>query len=161
MLGEFDAKIRRNLYHYALQIVKNSSEAEVLVSDAITTVIEVAQSRAVLNLVEYAKTSVRNLAFRWLRRNRCFDKFVERSKVRKTRMNRSALEDVLGAESVVNFKKALRKLTAAQRKVIKLRVVQGLSHDEIAIKMGLKPGAVRALFFRAREAIKPLLDPPA
>ncbi len=158
MLAEFDAKIRARLYNYAFQIVKNSSEAEVIVSDSITTVIEAAQSRTVLNLTQYAITSVRNLAFRWLRRNRCFGRYVNQA---RSKMSRSALESVLDAESAVSFKKALRKLTTPQRQVIKFRVVQGLSHDEIAQKMGLRPGAVRALFCRARAAIKPLLDPPA
>jgi RNA polymerase sigma-70 factor (ECF subfamily) len=53
---------------------------------------------------------------------------------------------------------ALRRLTDAQREVILLREIQGLSYAEIALELGLSHSAVEALAFRARRALAEELE---
>jgi RNA polymerase sigma-70 factor, ECF subfamily len=53
---------------------------------------------------------------------------------------------------------ALRRLTDAQREVILLREIQGLSYAEIALELGLSLSAVEALAFRARRALAEELE---
>jgi RNA polymerase sigma factor (sigma-70 family) len=53
---------------------------------------------------------------------------------------------------------ALRRLTDAQREVILLREIQGLSYAEIALELGLSLSAVEALAFRARHALAEELE---
>ena len=53
---------------------------------------------------------------------------------------------------------ALRRLTDAQREVILLREIQGLSYAEIALELGLSHSAVEALAFRARHALAEELE---
>jgi RNA polymerase sigma-70 factor (ECF subfamily) len=55
---------------------------------------------------------------------------------------------------------ALAKLPADYAEVILLRNVEGLSHDEIAKRMGRGVGAVRMLWVRALARLRLELDPP-
>jgi RNA polymerase sigma-70 factor (ECF subfamily) len=57
-------------------------------------------------------------------------------------------------EGVVELTDQLSKLKPHYREVIVLRVLQGLSFDEIAERMGRKCGAVRMLWLRALESFK-------
>ncbi|HEY3190020.1 MAG TPA: RNA polymerase sigma factor [Solirubrobacteraceae bacterium] len=49
---------------------------------------------------------------------------------------------------------ALATLPAKQRDAILLRELEGRSHDEIAVALGLTPGAARQQIFRARAALR-------
>src|SRR4029453_3576886 len=53
---------------------------------------------------------------------------------------------------------ALRRLTDAQREVILLREIQGLSYAEIALELGLSHSAVGAPASRARRALAEELE---
>jgi RNA polymerase sigma-70 factor, ECF subfamily len=56
---------------------------------------------------------------------------------------------------------ALARLPADYAEVILLRNVEGLSHDEIAVRMGRGVGAVRMLWVRALARLRRELDPPS
>lgn len=51
------------------------------------------------------------------------------------------------------LKSWLRGLTSRQRRVVWLRLIHGLSYDEIARKIGVSAGAARCLFHRATEFV--------
>ncbi len=53
---------------------------------------------------------------------------------------------------------ALRKLTDLQREVVTMRLVDGMSTDEIAQRLGKSPGAVRALQMRALQALAAVFE---
>ena len=53
---------------------------------------------------------------------------------------------------------ALGYLTESQREVVTLRFAQDLSYDEIGELLGIKPGAARALVFRAKAVLRDKLD---
>ncbi len=64
------------------------------------------------------------------------------------------LQDRLRAEAL---RRALQLLTSGQREVITLKLVDGLSTEEIAVRLGKRPGAVRALQMRALQALSRIL----
>jgi RNA polymerase sigma-70 factor, ECF subfamily len=60
---------------------------------------------------------------------------------------------VLAREEHVNIRVALEHLSDRDREVLWLREVEQLSHEEIAIRMKLRPGAVRVAVLRARRRL--------
>lgn len=61
-----------------------------------------------------------------------------------------SLGDKQEAQQVLDL---LSQLTQSQREVLDLKLVQGLSTDEVAIKLGKKAGAVRALQMRGLHSL--------
>ncbi|MHC5041981.1 MAG: sigma-70 family RNA polymerase sigma factor [Planctomycetota bacterium] len=53
---------------------------------------------------------------------------------------------------------ALAELSADHEEVIKLRTMQGLRWEEVARRMGRSDGAVRKLWFRALQVLRPALE---
>lgn len=71
-------------------------------------------------------------------------------------------DDVLGGvvadESEARVREAVARLTATQREVFLLRVVEGLSYREIAGVAGTTEGAARVHYHNAMKAVKEFLD---
>jgi RNA polymerase sigma-70 factor (ECF subfamily) len=63
-------------------------------------------------------------------------------------------------ERAVAIADQLAKLKPADRDVIVLRNLQGLSFEEVAERMGRKPGAVRMLWLRAIERFRQIYEAP-
>lgn len=72
---------------------------------------------------------------------------------------RGPAEQAEAASDRAAVRAAISRLTPDQRTVIEYRFFAGLSHAEIARLMGRKDGAVRALQFRAVEALHEDLGP--
>jgi RNA polymerase sigma factor (sigma-70 family) len=49
---------------------------------------------------------------------------------------------------------AVRKLPASQRQVIVRHAFNGETHEDIAAELGLAPGAIRQLAYRARGTLR-------
>jgi len=56
------------------------------------------------------------------------------------------------------LQKAIGRLTPEQRAVVELRFYEGLSHEEVAKRMGKEANAVRALQFRALNRLRKSLE---
>jgi len=67
------------------------------------------------------------------------------------------LDQVLGAERATAVRAAFHRLGAFDREVLELRVVAGLSSEEVAAVVGKKPGAVRMAQARALDRLRALL----
>src|ERR1051325_6921588 len=91
----------------------------------------------------------------------------------RTRKVTAALEDVRlsdpgHAEAVENeidlnaemkvIKEALQALTDDQQKVLTLRFIEGMSNNEIALHLGKREGAIRALQMRGLQALAKQLE---
>jgi RNA polymerase sigma-70 factor, ECF subfamily len=68
------------------------------------------------------------------------------------------LDCLLGAESGAALRAAFERLGAFDREVLELRVVAGLSSDEVAAVVGKRPGAVRMAQARALDRLRALLE---
>ncbi|MFT3767472.1 MAG: sigma factor-like helix-turn-helix DNA-binding protein [Minicystis sp.] len=75
---------------------------------------------------------------------------------RVTTRGRSNL--LLGAEASSAVRAAFHRLSAFDQEVLELRVVAGLSSDEVAAVLGKKSGAVRMAQARALERLRELLE---
>jgi RNA polymerase sigma-70 factor (ECF subfamily) len=67
------------------------------------------------------------------------------------------LDEVVAAEEHGAVRTAFALLSGAEREVLELRVVAGLSADEVAKVLGRKPGAVRMAQSRALARLRELL----
>jgi RNA polymerase sigma-70 factor (ECF subfamily) len=71
-------------------------------------------------------------------------------------------DDVLGgviaAESAVRLRAAVSSLTALQREVFLLRVIEGMSYKEIAAVAATTEGAARVHYHNAMRAVRDFLD---
>ena len=80
----------------------------------------------------------------------------------RLRNNDTPEHEVLRQEIEQTVMRVVEALPEELRSAISLREVDGLSYDEIAVRMGCPIGTVRSRIFRAREAIdaelKPLLE---
>lgn len=65
-----------------------------------------------------------------------------------------AEEEAMRALSEERVRRAIARLTPHQRDVILLRILGGLTIDEISVVVGKRPGAVKALQARALEKIR-------
>ncbi len=68
------------------------------------------------------------------------------------------LDTVLGAERAAAVRAAFGRLGPFDREVLELRVVAGLSSDEVATVVGKRPGAVRMAQARALERLREMLE---
>src|SRR5262249_17560268 len=67
------------------------------------------------------------------------------------------LDHILGAEEATALRAAFRRLSPSDQEVLELRVVAGLSSEEVAGVIGKRPGAVRMAQARALERLRELL----
>jgi len=67
------------------------------------------------------------------------------------------LDHILGAEEATALRVAFRRLSPSDQEVLELRVVAGLSSEEVAQVIGKRPGAVRMAQARALERLRELL----
>lgn len=71
---------------------------------------------------------------------------------------RSPLQNAITNEILKGVEEALDALTEKQRECIKLSQLDGLDYVEVGIRVGIRPGAARALVFRARAMLTKKLE---
>jgi len=69
-------------------------------------------------------------------------------------------EQVAASGLAAGIGQALASLPARQREVLLLHAWGGLTHQEIAMALGLAEGTVRSRLWRARDALRARLQPP-
>jgi RNA polymerase sigma-70 factor (ECF subfamily) len=68
------------------------------------------------------------------------------------------LDHVLDGERAIAMRRAFGRLPAADRELLELRVVAGMSADEVGEVLGKRPGAVRMAQSRALERLRREMD---
>jgi RNA polymerase sigma-70 factor (ECF subfamily) len=89
-------------------------------------------------------------------RNRGIDELRRR---KREGMDRALLETMQAEpipEEMVSLQHAFRRLSPDDRAILSLAAIQGLSGDEVAARLGIRPGAVRMRLLRARERFRRL-----
>jgi RNA polymerase sigma-70 factor (ECF subfamily) len=75
-------------------------------------------------------------------------------------IERVSRDDQTGAaEHVTDVKRAMDRLKPRERAILWLAYAEGNSHREIAEVLGLRPGSMKILLFRARRKLARLLGP--
>jgi RNA polymerase sigma factor (sigma-70 family) len=91
-------------------------------------------------------------------RNRGIDEFRRR---KREGVQQDALETLQAEpipEEMVSLQHAFRRLSADDRAVLSLAVIEGLSGEDVAARLGIRPGAVRMRLLRARERFRRLYN---
>lgn len=68
-----------------------------------------------------------------------------------------ATRDAESMEMRTDLQRALEQLSSSQRELLWLAYAEGSSHDEIAGVVGVSPGSVKSLLFRARKKLAAIL----
>ena len=95
-----------------------------------------------------------------LLRNLCLDRLRARSRAATQPLAAEAAADesadarALGREQRARLVGAIEGLPKNQRAVVEMRLLQGLSYEEIAAETSLSPLSLRVLLARARKTIK-------
>jgi RNA polymerase sigma factor (sigma-70 family) len=91
-------------------------------------------------------------------RHRAIDEF-------RRRKRQDPDPDVLGAltaapisDDMVSLQHAFRALSPVDRAILSLATIEGLSGEEVAERLGIRPGAVRMRLLRARERFRRALE---
>ena len=141
------------VFRAAMAMVKNRQDAEDIAQEVF---ISLMRTNPVFESAEHQKA--------WLLRatiNRC-KSFFRSAWQSRTQGMEEEFPDVSFTPAESTVTQAVNALPEELRTAITLREVEGLSYDEIALKMNCPIGTVRSRIFRAREAIdvelRPLVD---
>src|ERR1043165_334831 len=87
---------------------------------------------------------------------------LDKAELKSDRSLEERFEQQLSLESWIRgdgrLQRTLRSLKEKERRVVLLKVVEGLTHAEIAHKLGMSQAAVRVLFHRAKSKLKLRLE---
>ncbi len=145
----------------ALKIVRDAQEAEDVVHDAFVAIVERAdQYKAERGtVVAWLVTTVRNLALDRTRRR------TRRAQITDEELRHEPPEPVLDPESLSwvmrereAVRRALEKLSAAQRQTLEIAFFEGLSYPEIAERENIPLGTVKSRAARALAALRAALE---
>lgn len=99
---------------------------------------------------------LRNAAFDWARKDKRKQEYI-RINTNSMSATRSAFAEAISKEALQFFDSSVKKLSRRERRVVILRVVEGLCFNDVGKKMKLSPQAARILFWRAKENLKGFL----
>lgn len=145
----------------ALKIVRDAQEAEDVVHDAFVAIVERADQYKPERgtVVAWLVTTVRNLSLDRTRRK------TRRAQITEEELRHEPAEPVLDPESLSwamrerdAVRKALEKLSAAQRQTLEIAFFEGLSYPEIAERENIPLGTVKSRAARALSALRAALE---
>lgn len=143
------------LYRVALYMMESQDEAEDVVQDVF---IKLWQSRDSLDGIGNPKAYCLTLV-----RNACIDRIRKASRTRQAKAGTEELEcePAPPSESGLEAREKLReviklveKLPPRQQEILRLRVFEGLSYEEISRRTGLNQLSLRVLLSTARKTIR-------
>jgi RNA polymerase sigma-70 factor (ECF subfamily) len=140
------------LTRYACKLTRDGTAAEDLVQDCLARALS-RQHRFEpgTNMQAWLTTMLKNLHFNNLQRDKHMTKvelWDSAAQVQATQMSRLAVRDV---------DRAFRRLTASQRKVVRLVAIEGRPYQEAADRLQVSIGTIRSRLCRARERLNTLV----
>jgi RNA polymerase sigma-70 factor, ECF subfamily len=154
--AELFRRYKQPLFGFFRRRLADPGQAEELTQETFLAVVRGAsryQPRALFRTYLYA------IAFRILRAHR--RKQVFRATFLGQRKDAQEPAGRDGTEAAVVLRQAMRRLDRTDREILMLREFEELSYAEISELLNLPLNTVRSRLFRARVALKELLDEPA
>ncbi len=151
----YDAHAPR-LYHYALMILADPSNAEDAVQQTFAKLVSMGPRISQLaSLDGYLRTAVRNECYRILRRTRArrqihSQSFLLHKAVQRTKNDQDQHQLI---------EQAFRSLPAEQREIIHLKLYEDMTFQQIAQTLGLSINTVASRYRYALEKLRVLLEP--
>lgn len=151
-------KYQKLVFGYSLKMLKNKQKAEDVTQEAWMRVIKNSQNFSQAGSVKAWILSIaRNLVIDEFRQNK---KWIDLDDE-----NWAAIEDpqtdleelFSAAEKAAALAKAFADLTENQKIILSMVLIEELNQSEVAVKLGISVGAVKASLFRAREQLKKIL----
>ena len=157
-LNELIQTLWPEVYRFVYYKVQNKEEAEELTQDTFRRVLPKLQNKKVEQekIRAYVFQAARNLLKDQWRRRARNPKMVNIEEVQEGAMRDGSQER--DREDKIVIEEAMTRLSEDYRLVISLRIVEGYSVKEAALKMGRSPGAVRSLQYRAVQSLKEVLE---
>lgn len=144
--------LRDRMYRVALYILESEQDAEDAVQDLY---IKLWNGSDILDNVRnpeaYCITMVRNLCLDRLRRKE--NKLV-RDMDRDIADDRETADSIIRKEELGRVLKAMESLSEKQRKVLKMRVFDEMSYNDISNETGMSHLTIRVMISQARKKIK-------
>jgi RNA polymerase sigma-70 factor (ECF subfamily) len=153
--SELEAAYREHramLYAVALRLLRDKGEAEDCVHDTIARLWHNghAYTPARGSFVAYLVVCVRNEALTKVRKR------ANRSRIEREKFDRDDAEPAIDLPIVERsaMAQAMQSLSAAQRETIRLAYFQGLTHEQIAKRMGEPVGTVKSRISTSLRALR-------
>lgn len=141
-----------SLTRYACKLTRDATAAEDLVQDCMARALS-RQHRFEpgTNMQAWLTTMLKNLHFNNLQRDKHMTKvelWDNAAQVQANQMSRLAVRDV---------DRAFNRLTASQKKVVRLVAIEGRPYQEAADRLQVSIGTIRSRLCRARERLNTLV----
>lgn len=147
--------LSESLYRIAYYILESESDAEDVIQDFYLKLWDKKDSLSdVQNPKAYCMTLVKNL---------CLDRIRKHSRAHKEDLTEDICseEDTLSAmsdrQTLKRVMKAMDELPENQRKILTMKVFEGLSYEEITLKTGINNLTLRVMLSQARNKLKKVL----
>lgn len=125
-------------------------------NDSIIRALQRADKSLPGKFLAYVRMILRNAAFDWARKNKRKMEYL-RINTNSQPSTRSAFAEAISKEALQFFDSCVKKLSRKERRVVILRVIEGLCFRDVAKKMKTSPQAARILFWRAKERLRDFL----
>ena len=143
--------LTETLYRVAYYILEDSEDAEDAVQDLFLKLWTSGTSGTVGNPKAYCIAMMRNLCIDRLRRER---KVYGEPLPEKLPCNDDIVRDIETKETLDRISRCMESLSESQRNVLKMRVFEDLSHEEISRRTGMNIFTLRVLLSQARRKLK-------
>ncbi len=153
-LGALYDRLAERIYRFSLFRVGNHHDAEDLTQRTFLKMIEALPryQRRGIPFEAWLFRLARNAAIDLMRGRRSHEPLESASELRSSAPGPEAAAEE--AAELAAARRAIEQLTAEQREVISYRFAAGLTPREIGLLMGKREGTVRALQFRALNAMR-------
>jgi RNA polymerase sigma-70 factor (ECF subfamily) len=150
--GQFDGLVRNHypeLMRHVYRRVRSWAEADDIVQETYTNLAGARTSRTINNIRAYLFKMAGNLAHDWNRKRLVRNTFAREELLRVPTVAPSAEDICEGREQLECLLRQIDNLPQQCRIALMLVRHEGLSIDEAAAHLGIKPKSVRALISRA------------
>lgn len=143
--------ISRKLYVVAFRLLENCQDAEDAVQETFTKLwSKRASLPQIANNEAFAITTLRNICFDIIRTRKM--KFIDFDE--NLPENQNLFTEIEMRDNILIIRKLIANLPDTQRKILKLKLWDNFSDEEIANATGIKAGNIRVLLSRARKTLK-------
>jgi RNA polymerase sigma factor (sigma-70 family) len=140
------------LVNYIYRWVRSRSDARDIAQEAYARIFRLGDKNVVSHLRGYLYKTAKNIASNWVRSRITRETFVAKQSLGTSEGDDRTPEQIcLAREELEIVKSAFRQLSPRMRMAVHLIKEDGLSYDEVAVRLGIKPSSVRRLVERAME----------
>lgn len=148
-------RYQHRLFGLAMMVVRDAGMAEEVTQDAFVRAFErLDQFDATRSLYPWLATITVRVAQNRLRQRRRGEQQGARARVGESVSTASALSNMIADEQSLLVWQAVASLSHGERTAALLYYRDGLSLRDVAVSLGVAPGTVKTLLFRARQRLR-------